>query len=78
MDTNIATSLILDAIKLNYTDGKGQQSEVGLVRTGIAWESDKKYKFANPTLASGETLEQGKDRRIQIKLYWAHVKIFSS
>ena len=36
--------IILDEIKLKDKDG----NEVKLKRQGIAWESDKQYKFKNP------------------------------
>ena len=28
---------------------------ISLTRTGIAWESDKKYKFQNPEVPAGYT-----------------------
>lgn len=28
----------------------GSKTEVRMIRTGIAWESDKKHKFKNPDL----------------------------
>merc|ERR1711934_140208 len=31
--------------------------DVSLTKTGIAWESDKKYKFQNPVVPEGMTLE---------------------
>jgi len=40
----IANSMFNDVITLK--DGAG--TEVPLIRTGIAWESDRKYKFGNP------------------------------
>ena len=30
-----------------------------LIRRGIAWESDRQYKFRNPEVPDGETLEDG-------------------
>ena len=30
-----------------------------LIRRGIAWESDRQYKFRNPEVPEGETLEDG-------------------
>ena len=47
-----------DKITLNFIDGN-QEKPVGLIRKGIAWESDKKYKFNNPDLG-GKTLKQCK------------------
>ncbi len=49
----IANSLFSDDIFLEYQpiDANGQPQEyepVTLIRTGIAWESDKTYKFKNP------------------------------
>ena len=42
----------LDVITLK--DGAG--TEVPLIRRGIAWESDRKYKFGNPDTGN-DTLE---------------------
>jgi len=50
----IANSLFNDTITLLGKDG----NKINLTRTGIAWESDKKYKFRNPELPEGQTLEQ--------------------
>jgi len=50
----IANSLFNDTIKLMDKDG----NSVNLTRTGIAWESDKNYKFRNPELPAGETLAE--------------------
>ncbi|GAU97457.1 hypothetical protein RvY_08746 [Ramazzottius varieornatus] len=49
----IARSLFNDTIRLKYLGSTGGQSadtvkDVGLVRTGIAWASDKSTKFNNP------------------------------
>lgn len=45
----IANSLFNDSIKLMFRSTSGDPYEtVPLNRTGIAWESDKKYKFQNP------------------------------
>ena len=43
----IANSLFNDTIQLEWKNGDNWQP-VPLNRTGIAWESDKKYKFQNP------------------------------
>lgn len=54
----IANSLFNDTITLQYRVGKsGVWKDVSLLRTGIAWDSDKQYKFKNPT-ADGKTLKQ--------------------
>ena len=50
----IANSMFSDKISLVYNkvsdnDGKVTPVNVPLNRTGIAWESDKKYKFENPS-----------------------------
>jgi len=50
----IANSLFNDSITIQTQDG----SDIALIRTGIAWESDKKYKFQNPELPAGMTLKQ--------------------
>lgn len=52
----IANSLFSDIITMKYIDGS-QEKPVGLIRKGIAWDSDKKYKFNNPDLG-GKTLQQ--------------------
>ena len=45
----IANSLFNDSIKLEYSSDNGiNWNNVTLNRTGIAWDSDKKYKFKNP------------------------------
>jgi len=47
----IANSLFNDTIKLQYQDPKDQSNIWGNVKVtglGIAWESDKEYKFKNP------------------------------
>jgi len=49
----IANSLFNDSISLTKDD-----NPITLIRTGIAWESDKKYKFQNPELPANMTLEQ--------------------
>ena len=36
-------------------------NNITLTKTGIAWESDKKYKFQNPELPAGMTLKQCKE-----------------
>ncbi len=61
----IANSMFSDVINITFTDADNQQHEVGLVRTGIAWESDKKYKFKNPGLKEGQTLQQGKSAYVR-------------
>lgn len=49
---------LVDEIKLNYLpqDDTGP-IPVGLIRKGIAWESDKEYKFKNPDLG-GKSWEE--------------------
>merc|ERR1712037_385931 len=37
-----------DDITLSYTASNNQATPVKLINTGIAWESDKRYKFKNP------------------------------
>jgi len=48
----IANSLFNDVITLKFGD-----KNVPLIRRGIAWESDRQYKFRNPEVPDGETLE---------------------
>ena len=45
----IANSLFNDTIKLKHWIDGGDKDEVPLNRTGIAWDSDKTYKFKNPS-----------------------------
>lgn len=35
-----------------------------MLRTGIAWTSDKEIKFRNPYVAAGQTLKDGKPASI--------------
>lgn len=49
----IANSLFNDTITMQKPDG----SNITLIRTGIAWESDKKYKFQNPEPPAGQSLK---------------------
>ncbi|XP_043245303.1 cell cycle control protein 50A-like [Amphibalanus amphitrite] len=44
----IANSLFNDTFELKMLSSAGAELAVPLVRTGIAWPSDKKYKFENP------------------------------
>jgi hypothetical protein len=41
-----------------YT-GSNPEKKVGLIRTGIALDVDKKYKFRNPKKSGNESLENG-------------------
>ncbi len=61
---------------INATNNKSV--EVDLIRTGIAWESDKKYKFKNPNLKNQtkEALQQGKTDTLGSG-YWYKVASFS-
>ena len=54
----IANSLFSDVITLQYKDPSTQKwNPVPMIRTGIAWPSDKQYKFKNPALKGGQTLK---------------------
>lgn len=57
----IANSLFSDVIEMYYMkpneDGSFTEMKVPLIRTGIAWDSDKHYKFKNPELTGDQTLE---------------------
>jgi len=44
----IANSLFSDKIALSLKKGNGFDGDVNLIRKGIAWASDKQYKFKNP------------------------------
>ena len=54
----ITNSLFNDSIELFYENLTSSQAwvKVDLIRTGIAWEADKKYRFKNPALEN-QTLE---------------------
>ena len=50
-------------IKLDFMEDSTSnvvKAPVNLNSTGIAWESDKNYKFKNPIIPEGQTLEQCK------------------
>lgn len=50
-----------DEITLNYFSGQEQQKKaVSLIRTGIAWDSDKSFKFKNPSEFGGPTSDMWK------------------
>lgn len=70
----IANSLFNDEIVLKK-DGKA----VTLLNTGIAWESDKKYKFKNPELPEGVTLEACKISAVYVLWHFTYIlfKFFS-
>jgi len=54
----IANSMFNDTISLQYIkDGETDWANVTLLNTGIAWQSDKEYKFRNPEVPSGKTLK---------------------
>lgn len=55
----IANSLFNDTLKLTSISF----GAVPVLRTGIAWPSDKGNKFNNPPLKAGQTLKQGKKER---------------
>jgi len=45
----IANSMFNDSISLQWREGEeGEWNTVPVLRTGIAWETDKEYKFRNP------------------------------
>ncbi len=56
----IANSLFSDNIRLSYAVQNqvnlGEVVNVTLLRTGIAWDSDKKWKFKNPDIPEGKDL----------------------
>ena len=53
----IANSLFNDTIKLQYRVG-GTWMDVPLLKTGIAWPSDKEYKFKNPEYVKSDNPDQ--------------------
>lgn len=50
----IANSLFSDELTLQRAISNGEWEEVGLLRTGIAWDSDKHIKFKNPKHAEND------------------------
>lgn len=50
-----------DEIGLTYRNSANEDKKVKLLNTGIAWESDKKHKFKNPSLKEGQSLQQGEN-----------------
>ncbi len=58
----IANSLFSDRIRLFYyadatkTGGPKDRISVDMWKTGIAWDSDKNWKFKNPDVPSGQSL----------------------
>lgn len=54
----IANSLFSDVITLSFYNTTTKKYEpVPVLRKGIAWASDKKYKFKNPPVPKGKTLK---------------------
>ena len=47
-----------DSIRLQYKNHHDQWIDVSLLRTDIAWDADKKFKFKNPALG-GRKLKDG-------------------
>jgi len=66
----IANSLFNDKIALSYLDPSSGPVTVKLLRTGIAWESDKKYKFKNPDIPEGQTLKDVLDGKVEKPKDW--------
>jgi len=61
----IANSMFNDTIQLQYKNKEATAgtpghdwTDVSLLRTGIAWQSDKEYKFRNPEVPEGSTLQK--------------------
>jgi len=44
----IANSLFNDTLNITYQSPDGEDKQVGLIKTGIAWTTDKSAKFGNP------------------------------
>ncbi|OXA51735.1 cell cycle control protein 50A [Folsomia candida] len=51
----IANSMFNDEIALQYHPPDQKVKNVSLIRTGIAWDSDKRFKFRNPTNFGGNS-----------------------
>ncbi|TRY74451.1 hypothetical protein TCAL_10090 [Tigriopus californicus] len=67
----IANSLFSDVIKLNYIPSEDSTPiEVGLIRKGIAWESDKEYKFKNPDLGDKSWEQYFQDNQLVSPKDW--------
>jgi len=55
----IANSMFNDTIRLEFKkEGETDWADVPLLNTGIAWQSDKEYKFRNPDVPDGSSLEE--------------------
>lgn len=48
--------VITDELSIEFIDSKNHKMPVPLLKTGIAWPSDKEIKFRNPP---GSSLSQG-------------------
>lgn len=55
----VAYNLMVDAADELTIYSRSLVKDVPLLRTGIAWPSDKEVKFRNPSLSSGQTLKDG-------------------
>ncbi|XP_028130230.2 cell cycle control protein 50A isoform X3 [Diabrotica virgifera virgifera] len=64
----IANSMFNDSISLSMIDDSGKIVPVPLLRTGIAWDSDKKIKFKNPPGANLEEAFKGYAKPIDWKV----------
>lgn len=60
----------LDVLKLHVINNEKKREEVPLLRTGIAWDSDKNIKFRNPPGNLTEAFEKfGKPKAWKLPVY---------
>ena len=64
----VANSMFSDIISLHFEDN----SKVKLIRTGIAWKSDKEYKFKNPegVKSSNELQKWLEEQKLDKPRHW--------
>jgi hypothetical protein len=58
--------VITDELSIEFIDSKNHKMPVPLLKTGIAWPSDKEIKFRNPP---GNSLSQGEFHVLHFHYY---------
>lgn len=66
----IANSLFNDTLTLHYIDAQRGELDVPLLKTNIAWESDKNIKFNNPDGSPFDNSTGGAFENTVKPLYW--------